>query len=416
MIVSQNEHQNNPIQKLVLGWILDQLSYFPTCDSKVVADALTLLTHCWDSIPKMSFAGAKKLYEGVLRVMSSGDAAIMKMGLCYFAVVFQNPVVVMDADPGDKLTSKLIVALWELQPDWRNTDTFTVWLSTILAGMVRSQEPNSSENQLSYLPQLFEKLHSIWITNQGKAMVKIIREYLPHVLSDQSEIEVIDACFLILAKSFLIVPPNPNVLQVTDCMLESLNEKDFTNAAKELFLQLAPLKESAGVLSTLGKFIKAFGVEKLWSSVEDSVRWNIVLPLIGDNLDDANIAFWKKEILPFIGRKAKVDVVWESIVGFCRNPKDPENFPAELVGKVVSEKPELRISALAALRQFLDWSQSEPIALKYSKNFLPLLFNLYIQERSESSKNPGHADAIGVTLRKYCGLSEKPFLNQLLTK
>jgi hypothetical protein len=244
-----------------------------------------------------------------------------------------------------------------------------------------------------------------------------LQEYLPHVIHSEIEPSVIDPCFQTLAKSFLIIPPNQFVLQATECLLEQLSEENFTTSAKEVFLQLTPLIQSQGVTQVLGKFIKAFGVEKLWEVTDPDIRWNVILPLLSDNLNDARILFWKKEMLTQIGRLGSPKSIWLAFIGFAKNPKDPENFPAELVGKVISDKPDLRLYALTALRQFIVWAQCQEIAEKYSKNFLPLLFNLYALEKSaKDNPNPGHADAIGVTIQKYIPMCNETLVNQLLEK
>lgn len=410
LIICFNEKKmSKTIPKIVIGWALDQIACYPMCESKVVADTLTLIATCWSGITKMSFLGAKKLFEAVLRVMSSGDASIMKIGLSYFVVVFQNDVSISDSRPEDSsLTVKLLVALWELQPDWRNIDTFVIWLTCILLGIIRSD----CKTTRSYLPMIFEKINPVWLTNYGKRILRVMQEYLPHIINPDIETAVIDPCFQILAKSYLIVPPNPYVLSVTECVLEQLAPEKFTPSAREVFLQLIPLAESQGVGPVLGKFVAAFGVENLWGSTNPGTQWDIIIPLLNEHLSDARILFWKKEMLTQIGRQSPRSI-WLALTGFTRNPKDPENFPAELIGKVVIDKPELRLFALSALRQFIEWPQCRDMTLKYSKNFLPLLFNLYVQEKSGKS-HPGHADAIGVTIQKYLLHCDDEFRSQLI--
>lgn len=46
-----------------MGWALDQVACYPMCDSKVVANTLTLIATCWSAMQKISFVGAKKLFE-----------------------------------------------------------------------------------------------------------------------------------------------------------------------------------------------------------------------------------------------------------------------------------------------------------------------------------------------------------------
>lgn len=242
-----------------------------------------------------------------------------------------------------------------------------------------------------------------------------MQEYIPHIINPDIEEIIIEKCFQTLAKSYLIVPPNPFVLSVTETMLVQLSAENFTKSAKEVFLQLVPLSKSHGVAQVLGKYVKAFGVENLWDAANSlETRWDLIVPLLNEHLSDGHILFWKKEMLTQINRQSP-KAIWVALTGFTRNPKDPENFPAELIGKAISDKPELRLPALTALRQFLEWPQCKDVALKYSKNYLPLIFNLYVQEKNNKS-NPGHGDAIGVTIQKYLPICDEQFVNQLMEK
>ncbi|ODN00012.1 RRP12-like protein [Orchesella cincta] len=410
-----NDSTNNSMSKLVLGWILEKLSLFPTCDTKVVADALGLLLSIWKSVTSISKPGAKKLFEGVLRVMSSGDSAIMKIGFSFFIEVFENFTAVAECDPQDQLFSRLIVAVWEVQPDNRNTDSFVLWLRCILSGLVRLRQ-GPSDFDLSYLPQLLEVSCPLWITNHGKTIAQIFKEYFPHLITDTTSKAVLEKCFRTLSKNLLTVPPNLFALQILESLLECITAEQYCGSAQDIFLQLIPLRNSQGVLPALGKFIRAFGVNQIWTSTDQATRWLVVLPLLNDNLNDSEISFWKEEIYPGIGTKAKLDAGWASLAGFCRNPKDPENFPAELIGKVIVEKPNIRLPALAALRQFVEWPQCAEMCNKYSKNYLPILFNLYIKTKPEVETLPGHGDAVGATIQKYLEHCDPAFVLELANR
>ncbi|CAL8137970.1 unnamed protein product [Orchesella dallaii] len=414
-LVSTNDSTNNSMTKLVLGWILDQLACFPTCETKVVADALGLLLSIWTSVTSISKPGAKKLFEGVLRVMSSGDAAIMKIGFSFFIEVFENFTAVAECDPQDELFSKLIVAVWEVQPDIRNTDSFVLWLRCVMSGLVRLRQ-GPSDFDLSYLPSLLEVSAPLWITNHGQTVAKIFQEYFPHLITETISKTVLEKCFRTLSKSLLTIPPNLFALQILESILDCINTELYCGSAQDIFLQLIPLRNSQGVLSALGKFIRAFGVHQIWASTDAATRWLIVLPLLNENLTDSQISFWKDEIYPGIGTKTKVDVGWASLAGFCRNPKDPENFPAELVGKCIVEKTNIRLPALAALRQFVEWPQCEEMCKKYCKNYLPILFNLYIKTKPDKETLRGHGDAVGTTIQKYLEHCEPTFISELTNR
>lgn len=404
-----------PLTKLTLGWILDQLSMFPTCDAKQCADVLSLLLNIWPLISSITKPGAKKLFEAVLRVMSSGDSNIMKIGLSFFIECFTNFTTIAQCDPDDELFSKLIVCVWELQPDTRNTSCFILWLRCILAGIVRLRQGPAAYD-MNYLSRSLEASSSLWITSHAPDICQLFKEYLPHLITTALKPEILIKLFRVLSKNLLTVPPNLIALQLLEGLLDCLTPAQYSDAAQDVFLQLIPLRHAQGVIPAMGRFIRAFGVDPLWTTVDPATRWLVILPLIQENLHNSEILFWKKEILPGLGTKAKVDVGWASLTGFCRNPKDPENFPAELLGKVIVERPEVRLQALAALRQFVEWPQCQEVCKKYGKNYLPILFNLYIKTKPDSQNLPGHCDAVGATIQKYLEHCDPQFISELTNR
>jgi hypothetical protein len=117
----QKEKESDTVTKLVVGWILDQLATFPTCGTKTAGDSIGLLQFIWTNVDSISSGGAKKLYESILRVMSSGDMSIIKIGFAFFSTVFKQSLTftVVNTESAS-FTSKLITALWDFRPDWRN--------------------------------------------------------------------------------------------------------------------------------------------------------------------------------------------------------------------------------------------------------------------------------------------------------
>ena len=80
--------------------------------------------------------------------------------------------------------------------------------------------------------------------------------------------------------------------------------------------------------------------------------------------------------------------LWGLFPGFCRNPKDPENFRliAKTLGIAVVENTEFRAPILDGLTEMIT-NPNENVRnelSKYSKNFLPRLFNVYAMKPTGS--------------------------------
>ena len=308
-------------------------------------------------------------------------------------------------------------------------EAFIGWLRCILDGLVRLSEENLNLAS-PYISLLMEVISGTWPSSFGEVASRVMTEYLSHLITPDVRVEDTEACFQVLSKNLISIPPNENCLKVLSALLETLTPAQFSPTAREVLLQLVPLKTE----NILGRFVKAFGLENLWTAVDLETRHTVILPLVRDNLSSAQLLHWTKYIRPLLssGKKSLILLVWDSLVGFCRDPMDPSNFPAELIGKTIVEKPRVRLMALAAVRQFGMWPQCRTTMQKYSKNFLPLLFNLYVKEKeqvlkskkkgaisTENSKveeSMGHADAIGTTIQEYLQYSDLEFVGELIER
>ena len=80
--------------------------------------------------------------------------------------------------------------------------------------------------------------------------------------------------------------------------------------------------------------------------------------------------------------------IWALLPSFCRHPTDVlESFSmmAKTLGGLISSRPEIRellCSALVTLIATVEEGEREVLA-KFSKNFLPILFNLFLTESKE---------------------------------
>jgi len=425
---------NDTAAKIVLGWILDQLATYPTCGSKAAGDAIGLLQFVWSNLDSVSSGGAKKLYESVLRVMSSGDMGLVKIGFSFFSVVFQTRLTVDSSSSSSKpeaiFTPKLVTALWDFRPDWRNNEAFLLWLHSMMNGLIRLSE---DESMLAgpYISRLMESIAPTWVSHWGGIPSKVFVDYIFHLIRPETNNEDVESAFQVLSKNLISVPPNEHCLAVLTGFLDTLRPEQFTISGREVLLQLLQLRHSAAaprINSILGQFVKSFGIDNLWISVDPEIRHTVILPLVRDNLSGGQISYWKEHIFPLHKYPHLVRDVWGSLIGFCRDPVDPENFPARFVGETGIKTAEYRLLALAVIRQLATWPQAKDTLRKHGLNFLAILFNEYIWERQtalvakkksstaaeKKDFNSGHSDAIGTTIQEYLPHLEPHLIQDLL--
>lgn len=130
-----------------------------------------------------------------------------------------------------------------------------------------------------------------------------------------------------------------------------------------------------------------------------------LLPLLREGSAGASFKFFKETILPLaldcntkwhkFAQEQQVSMshtyellccqLWGLLPGFCRQPKDPENFRliAPTLGNALDNNPEFRAPIFDGLIELIENEENTEIhevLAKYSKNFIPRLFNVYTQK------------------------------------
>lgn len=131
-----------------------------------------------------------------------------------------------------------------------------------------------------------------------------------------------------------------------------------------------------------------------------------MLPVLKENIQYATLEYFLKEILPLtVICQAQINQLsnyhdgvgmhsyellymqlWNLLPSFCNYPTDvKDNFKsiAKILGTILSEKKDLKLSVMASLRKLINnakeiENEDEINELaRFSKNYLPILFNLY---------------------------------------
>ena len=132
--------------------------------------------------------------------------------------------------------------------------------------------------------------------------------------------------------------------------------------------------------------------------------------------------------------------MWSLLVGFCRQPRDiPVSFPclARILGTALNTQPELRVTIATSLKQLVDssrdkgkkvldvcererWREGERVCFnlseddklvlsRFSKNYLPIFFNLYTTEEEEERQ------VILECIQSYISISDKHLITSFTT-
>lgn len=157
-----------------------------------------------------------------------------------------------------------------------------------------------------------------------------------------------------------------------------------------------------------------------------------MLPVLKENIQFSTIEYFLKDILPLAvmcHNKAKqmstnhdgigahsyellYMQLWNLLPSFCNHPTDvKENFKsiAKILGTVLSEKKDLKLSVMASIRKLIsnaketeDEEELKELG-RFAKNYLPILFNIYTTKPNgtdDEGKRLAALDTVKVNIRQ----------------
>merc|ERR1711962_126480 len=383
----------------------------------------------------LSAENLKELCETILSLLALNDPILKKNTMTTLRAMFEaNPP---EENLSSDLNMKMISVLYEFQPSVNDVDAASEWLSLMLAA--HSNLSLIAESScLKILPIYFGKVMKFLLSENRKAvlaaaanMKQISQQCLePAMALIEEDIKSGESVFVKIFKlieaglGFKYAPVWDVVLQSLQYLYQAFGST-CTSVFKENIGSLIDLHETPdfpfkSVLEkTVGGAVKAMGPEIVLTQRplniirDDEVcqfpnAW--LLPVIKDHIQSTELGFFISHFLPmaaqvrqkaFAYREAKQDLeakvfetllsqIWSLLPGFCSNPVDlVESFPkiAKILGTALRDTESLRQVVLLALRTLISKTDVES-ELKcigtFSKNFMPILFNLYTDENNKS--------------------------------
>lgn len=136
-----------------------------------------------------------------------------------------------------------------------------------------------------------------------------------------------------------------------------------------------------------------------------------LLPVLKEKITNSNLKYFATEILEmatFCRKKSKeltqandipgshtydllCNQFWSLLPSFCNHPGDIKDFKliARVLGSVLKDNPEFRLSVMQALRKLIDCSKDNEEDMlelsRFAKNYLPILLNIYMSPAKGSS-------------------------------
>ena len=226
---------------------------------------------------------------------------------------------------------------------------------------------------------------------------------------------------------------------------------------KPLLVSLAQLRASPNfsfegeVDQVIGRGVSILGPRRVLEAIplnitgeetdyEFKTSW--LLPIFRENIKNTELAFFVDFFLPLaakclsrsnasaaqgdtVGHKTYevlVYQIWSLLPGFCNCPTDlTVSFKsiAKILGVQLGQRKEIRLDILASLRQLISRNlcheENKSEIARYSKNFLPILFNLYTSVPT-GSEEAGQRLASLETIKLFLQISDNELLSTMFDR
>ncbi|XP_054159649.1 RRP12-like protein [Oppia nitens] len=415
----------HPIAKLTGDFCVRKLEDNSSDNLNTMLYVLTLLTDILSVLPNSCL---KKCCESILTQMTFGNVLIVSTAFKAFYILFvsQPHQEILTAD----LNAKLISALYDYQPNINDSQPLCAWIQAIKQGFLNL---NRIDKKLSYnhLPKLFN-ISIDCLLSDSKEVHLCIASNLKQIYSDCIELsaqeidkQIIERVYLSFEKALQYEYFNAYSL-IFELISHYLN-KDFAGFTTNIIIKMVAIRDSydcaysSQIDRTIGRVCLVFGPKYIiqlcpmdLNDDNTDICHNWLLPILRDNIRNTEISLFIDYFYPIIISLHKtcktlemdgnlmtsktcsilLSQIWSLLPSFFNKPTDFEiSFKkfAPILGDSLSKMPAIRSYILSAFRN-LSKNFDNELVLKelnrFSKNFLPILFNIYTNEQiSNDEKN-----------------------------
>ncbi|XP_052773393.1 RRP12-like protein [Mya arenaria] len=394
-------------------------------------DTLHTLALLKQILPVLPLNSTKVVCETILKVMTLSNVMVTAGGMQALHSLFAaapKPDCLSAA-----LNAQVINALYDYQPSENDVQPTQAWLVVMETAHINLARLDAALC-LSHLPRLFSsgmlcmlsvkpeitqaaaKMMKGVISESLGAQVDIVGSQLASGGSNTPAQKIVRALESGLGYQFHA--SWGLVLQIFAVLYKTVGKASPKAFHKSLTL-MADLRDSVrfaykGELDhAVGAAVKAMGPREVLTAIPLQITgqsddldfprsW--LLPVIRDNVQETELAFFTSYFLPLAAKlrlrsleladqqnvvasktyEALQLQMWSLLPGFCTRPTDlVASFKgiAKVLGTAISERDDLRMEVMASLRKLITQSLSSEEArnelCRFSKNFLPILFNQY---------------------------------------
>lgn len=440
------------------------------CLSQIKAEALLsghrpvlhTLTMLRDVLPVFSKDSIKTICEAILSLMTHNNVYIKTCCLHTLHSLFAAPLDTCNLTSG--LAVQLTRALMASRPPANDTGQVLAWAAVLQQGYgcLANLDLNLCVPNLpSFVNICVSELWLSDVASINSASTNALKAILHDCVKPAIESEEIfakhkshvEGVFKVIGAG-LDNPFNQAIrhviLTIAVCF-EIANEK-ISSTLEPLLRKLNDRRESHNfhndkeVEHATGCAIRSLGPEFVLKTIPlrdnpDSINlersW--LLPVLKEKITHSNLKYFATEILEmatFCRKKSRelsqagdvpgshtyellCNQFWALLPSFCNSPKDIKDtfkFMARVLGNVLKDNPEFRLSVMQALRKLIACSlendEDKLEMSRYAKNYLPILLNVYMSPAKGSSAE-GQRLAALETIQVYLSISDENLNREL---
>ena len=427
-------------------------------ESSPLLHLLNLLKEIFGILPRSE---VKSLSESLLKLMTLNNVLVTSCAMqCFHGLLQSQPqTITLSAD----LNARLITALYDYQPSLNDTQPLGGWLAVMTQAHLNlgRLEPYLCAG---HLPRFFSVATQLWLSDRPEVVqavtpscASLLSNCLePALTSDSSLKPQAEKIVQSIEQSlgFQFVKAWRFVIHLTTSLIEAVGATQ-PQLLIVILQTLASLRASpqfpyeAEVDYAIGKAVRVCGPRFLLTKCiplqitgnEESYEFpnSWLLPILRENICNTELGFFVEYFAPLAQTcrarvnncKADQDRVgfrvfdllqrqmWGLLPGFCKYPTDVDRslkLIAKSMGQAISERPDIRMDVMAALRQLIIHSkEDEKIRTetsRFAKNYLPLLFNLYTTKANSDDEEAQRRSAYE-TINYYLHITDSALLNNL---
>ena len=443
----------HPMAKLTADFCIRKIEESATNDNiNAVLYILILLSDILSVLPNSSL---KKCAEVMLTQMTFGNVLIVSTAFKAFYLLFSaqpNPNILTP-----ELNAKLISALYDYQPNINDSQPLIAWLQTIQKAFTNLYRTDK-RLCFNHLPKLFETGIGCLLSD-AKEVHSCVATCLKQIYTDCIHPSIVDIDKFIVQKIYASLEKS---LEFEYCnawsplfgLISHMFNEKCSELTAQIMSRLVVIRESydcvyaSDIDSAIGTAVQVFGPEYVLkfcslnlNEENNDVSHNWLLPVLKDNIKDSELSLFGEYFIPLsnilettcnslesegnqITAKTcaiLVSQIWSLLPSFCIHPKDfDKSFRriAQTLGTILSNKPSFRSYVFMAFKN-LSKSFDNPLIpkelSKFSKNFIPILFNIYTNEMNiNQMKNQGFA--VYEVIQIFLSISDSSLIQIFYTK